>query len=361
MILLTFKPNLPLVEKNSLIFFYFLNLFNFDISKQILTMNLLNKLALKITFLLLILTFESPAQIAISNTDLLSEIKNYTTYVAMKNPESEIAKQYIKVLKANWTFSNKLEFIKYKELDNYLNENSAFLLIGGYSVETTSVTRYSSGLEKVNLRYENTHLYLEYWIPEKKYLEKNKKKFKAKYKQQIARLEIYTDFETLRNPENIFNEDYDGGGHIRNWGLGIFKNHIQLLSASLEKGEERDLYDNYIDNEKIKLLRESTLFVPKYVFTKFNKFTAKENKTHDPKEIFSDYPFPYEVIENKQLNEKILSSEEEFYYLSYIKSSTDKFVSLINSETGEMLYTKYRPASYNLKSKDLKKLAKEIN
>jgi hypothetical protein len=62
----------------------------------------------------------------------------------------------------------------------------------------------------------------------------------------------------------------------------------------------------------------------------------------------------------KELNEKILTEKEPIYYLLYIKSSTDKYVTIINSITGEMLYTHYTPVSYNFKSDDIEDVQKAI-
>jgi len=60
------------------------------------------------------------------------------------------------------------------------------------------------------------------------------------------------------------------------------------------------------------------------------------------------------------LNSKILSEKNAFYYVQYVKSSTDKFVSVINSSTGEIVYSVYTPVSYNIKSDDLEDLQKKI-
>ena len=43
-----------------------------------------------------------------------------------------------------------------------------------------------------------------------------------------------------------------------------------------------------------------------------------------------------------------------------IKSSTDKYVSVINSLTGEIVYSTYTPVSYNIKSGDLESIQRKI-
>jgi hypothetical protein len=213
---------------------------------------------------------------------------------------------------------------------------------------------------KSGLNWSNTHIYLELWTCTEKFFKKKKKKLSLDDKLVISRIELFTDFNTLMLPENIYEEEFDGKNHIRNWGEGILKNYLQNLMTALNKKEQRDLYKYFPDTSELKNLKNQTIYVPDYVLIKFNKFTGDESKKHDAKDIFKDYSFNYELISTNELNNKILSSTEPFYYLVYIKSSTDKYISVINSKTGEYVYTKYTPISYNIGSKDLKELAKAI-
>lgn len=306
-------------------------------------------------------TICAKGQVAISNLSQLAKIKSGTTYIAMKDPSSEKAKEYINVLKSNWTIS-KYKFIKYSEIEKYLSPENSFLTIGGYETKTQFIKLYESGSRKNGINYSNTHLYLELWTCDEKFFNRqnDKIKFGDNDKIQVARIELFTDFETLSDPDKLFQSDYDGNGHIRNWGPGILKNYIQSLMSYLNKSENRKLYSRMINKKEIKNLKNEVLFVPEYVLTKFNKFTGIETKKHDEKKIFKNYKLKYQLISTDELNQKILVDETPFYYLIYIKSSTDKYISVINSTTGEIIYSAYSPVSYNIKSKDLKKLQKQV-
>ncbi|HRV55265.1 MAG TPA: hypothetical protein P5264_06980, partial [Mangrovimonas sp.] len=75
-------------------------------------------------------------------------------------------------------------------------------------------------------------------------------------------------------------------------------------------------------------------------------------------EVLSSYDYNYKFIDNDKLDEKILSGEE-FYYLKYVRVNSQKFVSIINGKTGEVVYRNYYAGtafSYNLKSKNIKQL-----
>ena len=306
------------------------------------------------------MTFNANSQIAITNVSEINKIKNGTTYIAMKDPNSETVKEYVNVFKSNWTIS-KIEFIKYSEIEKFISPENSFLTIGGYETNVQFTTLYENGSRKNGINYSNTHLYLELWTCDEKYFQskKKKKKFGNSDKIQVARIELFTDFETLSDPDKLFQSDYDGNGHIRNWGPGILKNYIQSLMSYLNKGENHSLYSGILNSKEMKNLKKEVLYVPEYILTKFNKFTGDETKKHDEKDIFDDYKLKYKLISTNELNQKILEGKESFYYLIYIKSSTDKYISVVNSLTGEIIYSKYTPVSYNIKSGDLKDLQKK--
>ena len=319
------------------------------------------KISLFITTLIVIAVtaLNVKSQISISNIPKIGKVRKGITYIAMKDPASEKAKAYVEIFKNNWTIS-KFEFIKYSEIEKYLSPENSFLSIGGYETSTQFVKLYENGSSKNGINYASTHLYLELWTCDEKSFEKNKKKFGNKDKVQIARIELFTDFPTLSDPDLLYQSDYDGNGHIRNWGPGILKNYVQALMGFLTKSESRTLFAGIANAKELKILKKEVLYVPDYVLIKFNKMTGDETKKHEEKEIFEDYAFKYKLIPVSELNEKIVNEKTAFYYLIYIKSSTDKYLSVINSLTGDIIYTTYSPMSYNIRSGDLQELSRKI-
>lgn len=298
-------------------------------------------------------------QIAILNVSEIPKIKKGITYIVMKDPNSTIAKEYVEVFKNYWTIS-KLEFIKQSEINNYLSPEHAYLTLGGF--ESSSHT-FVSNTGARGISYQTTNIYLELWTCDKKYFDSNKKnkKFKGDDKIQVARIELFTDFQVLNNPEKLIQADYDGNGHIRNWGAGILKNYVQTLMQYLNKGVSHDLYKEILNAKELRNLKNETLYIPDYVLIKFNKFNGDESKKHKEVDIMEDYTLKYKMISTKELNQKILNEKNNFYYLIYIKSSTDKYVSVMNAISGEIIYSDYKAISYNIGSKDLKKLQEKIN
>ena len=321
-------------------------------------MNFLS-IQIRISFFLALLTpLFLKSQIAISNTAHIQKIKNGTTYVAMKDPTDANSQPYIEALKASWNFS-KIDFIKYSEIQQHLAPENSFLVITSYETTTQFYTRSETGSRRNGINYSNGHLYLELWTCTDKFFETGKKNFSAGSKVQIARIELYNDFESFLDPDKIYQAGYDGDGHIRNWGPGILKNYIQTLMNYLQKAEKQSLYAEYTNQKELKNLTKETLYIPDFTLVKLNKFNGDERKRHDLEDIMGDYEQKYKLIKTTELNQSILNNQK-MYYLVYVKSSTDKYISVINSQTGEIIYTRYTPLSYNIKSGDLKELNKAI-
>ncbi|MES2764212.1 MAG: hypothetical protein V4677_18490 [Bacteroidota bacterium] len=306
------------------------------------------------------LSLKSYSQIGISNITEIEKIKKGTTYVAMKNPSDESSKVFIEIFKKYWTIS-KIEFIKYSDIKNHISPENSFFSVGGYMTDTQFINSFGSGR---GIHYEITHIYLELWTCDEAYFKNTKpdKVFDTQDKWEVGRIELFTDFPTLSSPRNIYQSDYnDWENHIRNWGPGILKNQLQALMVLLQKGEKKSLYTSSFDEKQLKNLNTDTLFIPDYVMTKFNKFSGDESEFHKQKDLFEDYNLPYKIITKEQLNNKIITDKNGFYYMIYIKSSTDKYISIINSLTGEIVYSKYSPVSYNIKPGDLKAIQKKAD
>lgn len=304
-------------------------------------------------------------QISISNSKEIARLNGRSTYIVMNDTASPAAQAYKEIFRKYWTITPVI-FIQYHDIMAYLAPDAAFFTIGGYETTSTFTHMTSDGMMHNGLSYTNTHLYLELWLCDPKELAKwqNRKKksdeLPETIKTQLARIEFFTDFPSLSDPDLLYKSDYDGGGHIRNWGPGYLKTDLQMLMQLLSKGKDRNLFETVENKKALKALKKQTLYVPDYLLIKFGKFTGDETKRHEEKDIIGDYKYPYKMVDNEELNRLILDDKIPVYYLVYIKSSTDKFITVYNSQTGEMLYNDYTPVSYNIKGKDLGKLMDAI-
>ena len=297
-------------------------------------------------------------QVAISNVSEISKIKKGTTYVVMKNPNSPIAKAYIDVFNEYWTF-NEVKFIKNDEVEKYLAPNNSFFSIGN-TQKDIQVTKTDVHNQTNTTVYSKNHIYFELWTCDEKYFEKEGNEFNSTYAIQVARIELYPTLDASLTPEFLNMTDYDCGGFIRNWSPGILKNDIQTLMTLLSKAVVRTLDESVANTTALKKLNTATLYVPDYVLIKNNKFTGSESERYKEKDLFKNYKLKYEVVSMDVLSKKILEAKDDFYYLIFVKSATDKYVNVINGNTGEIIYSDYSFNSYNMDAGDLGKLMKKI-
>ena len=143
-----------------------------------------------------------------------------------------------------------------------------------------------------------------------------------------------------------------------NFNFGYIKNYFQILNKGLTERRTLDLEEKVVDTNKLKELKNQTLFVPKWILKRVAIFTSTLKGVYEPDELFKDYPFKYELLSYDELNSKILSGEE-FYYLMKTQFNEHQIVSIINSKTGEIIYSAEKK-SFNMSVKDLKALTKAI-
>lgn len=294
---------------------------------------------------------DARSQVGIGNLDLIPTNKNFITYFAMNDPEAEANQSYIKVIQEAWTIG-KVEFIKFADEDKYKTKESYFLSIGGAITGVESATTNTQ-----------TYIYLEFLrfeAPTDLIDKSGKKNIVWGKKSQIARIDLYADFATLDKPQNIFDNDLSFDGHIRNWGPGVLKNYLQALVGFVKRNEEQKLYDKLNNPTELSKLHNSTLLVTEDVLIKYKKSNGDESERFEEAEIFKNYNLKYKLISMKELNEKILNEKDPFYYLLYCKSGPDKFVTIMNSMTGEIAYARYITKSSNFKADDIEDVQKAI-
>ncbi|MEK8179147.1 hypothetical protein WMW71_02230 [Flavobacterium buctense] len=306
----------------------------------------------KHTFITLIAIALSPlfsfSQITITNTAEVTKIKQGTTYFAMKDPASPKAAAYVEAIKKAYTLT-KVECIKYTDVEKNIAPNNSFVTIGA-NMTTSNSTLAST----------ETRIYLELWTTNGKYTYDPKKRrhFNQADKISIATIELFADFFAQNNPSALYKMDYDAEGHFKNWGTGVITNYLQQLTTLLNKGTDCLAKTEVANKEALQKMASSTLFIPDYVLTKFAKNSDDESKKYTDKEIFDGITQSYKVLPIAELNDKILTNATPFYYLLFIKTPTEKFVTVTNAQTGEIIYSAYTASATNFKSSDLKELQK---
>ncbi|MGV9002408.1 hypothetical protein [Flavobacterium sp.] len=300
--------------------------------------------------ILLVANNKINAQISIANTDKVATIKNGTTYLAMKDPSAPQAAEYVAAAQKQWTFST-IKCISYKEVEQNITPTASFITIGGSMSDSNSTSANTE-----------TRVYLEFWTTNGNfnYDPKKRRHFDQVDKISLATIELFPDHLTQANPSLLYKIEYDANGHLKNWTDGMFGNMLQMLCTSLSKAQNREYKEPFNEQNLVSSLSSTTLYIPKYVLTKFVKNAADESNKQDEKELLRDYPYSYKIVSTEEINTLINDPQADIYYLLLIKSGTNRFVTITNSKTGLIIYSNFSPASQSLKPADLKSLAKSI-
>lgn len=309
-------------------------------------------------------------------TEDMKDLREAETLFIMRSENEDNIKEWQTMLDEVWTI-NKITAIKRSEISNYIevsNKNSyAFLGLEGHA--TTVQTK--------SISYVVSHYYLHlsmlgdempYSGKELRRLEHKGEVPTPRYEvRSFAKIAIYPDGSVMGLAEEFrysfsLNDQqktdhmeylYDEA-YFYNWELGFMKNSLQEVNRVLNNDETRWMFSEIVNDAQIKKLRQETLFVPDYVLVKFNKFNGNEDNKHDREQLFKNYKYRYELIDGDELSAKILEEKEPFYYFNYVRSSTDAFYTITNSNTGEIIYSDYDPVTYNIKPKNIKAISRTI-
>ncbi len=296
--------------------------------------------------------------------DEYERIKSQTTYFILPDKDMEQKDLYDKAIAKVWTVT-PYEIVSVDEARTKNKRKSNFFEFNG------SVTTVKSGMSSTN------YIHIKYALVN---YHKNKK---DKYESTAyASLHLHLDREEMA--EAILSSYSVGSipnkkakaahnkrmkqmfyrtGTFESFEPSLILGYLKIINNQIEDEETLRPYDKFKEKELIQNLKLDTLYIPNYVKIKFNMFSGKESEVENDEKYLEDenYTFPIKFVSNDELNDLVLNRSGGVKYLLYVRSTTDKFVSVFDSNTGKMLYSEYTPISYNFKSKDIEKISKKIN
>lgn len=279
--------------------------------------------------------------------------KQTTTLFTLQFKDYDEAENYEKAIRSVWKIT-PIKIIRPNEIGNYLDhEGYSFFTFGGFMV--TSNPNAMSNVSHLHVTYE-------LWMPVLKKGKLSKQKMLARQFLYPNNQTLFTALKNKRDFSGAMSQHMYNDAEIYTWGPGILKGFLHTIQDGLSAKEERSIFKEIEDKAALASLRTDTLFVPKYVYTKFNMLTGSEKDDDDDadEQLSKAYPYPVKIVSNEELNERILDKSRPIKYLVYLKSNTDKFINVFDSKEGQLIYSRYVKLSYNFKNKDLGKLAKAI-
>lgn len=284
--------------------------------------------------------------------EYLNNLKNTTTLFTLQSRDYENEQDFEKAIASVWHYT-KFKIVKPEEIAQYINkEGYSFFSFGGFYAEGTNNS--GAGLFSMHLTYD-------LWIPH------FTKKGKLKGQNYYSRNMLCLDGTIVKDSKMIYNRNFSDNmiqyiyndAIFSNWGAGFLKNYLKTIQDVLDKGDIVGPFTS-IEKDELATLKRDTLYIPSYVNVYFNPLNANEsNEDKDESDLGKAYPHPTKFISTQQLNQMLLSRNDNFCYLVYVRTASDKFVDVYQNGKG-LIYAHYTPISYNFKNKDLAKIFNAI-
>lgn len=295
------------------------------------------------------------------------KFKNTETIFVLSNIYEK--ETYEKLLNDSWNVTpyRIVNFQEFK-IDEYLNDNFSFALIDGHRKVKSSgeFNQYKTVLLYTYIdfvMYDGKKITEELnKIPKQKRIKK-KDKILNNNKIHIARIALFASDKLKKSASNINKKkksllwQFNSKNVFLNYSPGLLKNYFQKVNNLIKNEKEFWMYKkDYIT--ELGNLSKSKLYIPKYI-EKYYRRSSLDKKAKI-NELLKKYKYEYEVIDDDSLSTNIIAGEK-FYYLRFAVNNAERFLQVIDSKTGEIIYRDYISGmSAQLKAKYFKALSSKI-
>ena len=280
----------------------------------------------------------------------LKKLQDTKTYFVYKESDEKYLDQLDSNLQAVWNYT-ELELISYEDLSDLdIDEDYSYFTINVMLLVPQDRVDMPDDLHT----YSNISIYLLLWMID------------GIDTLSFSRIELFPGFTTTTMTSYLMQKKSNADAMkylyseaiFKNWNPLYLKNALSIVNSTLSKQEtlwqlETAIYSN------LSVLKTNTLYIPDYLFLKNKKFTGEEYSL-DAEELLKKYPNPYEVVSISELIDLAEKTADPVYYLSYIQSGWDKYISIFEATTGKLIYSDYNPGEYSIKSRDITRIAREI-
>lgn len=265
--------------------------------------------------ILLSFTFVLESQVTVHGAKkLLTEFEKSTLNIV--GVDTALQKMYLRVIKKELPFNTIVflqndNFLNHLKLDDYYMVNLNANVSGdyGYLRSWSSLVVFKATKRIMNvinknkdLNYTTIRACLEFPIEIKKF-----------------GLNQKPEADTLSNT-----------GTVDRYNFGVLKNNMQQVVNACKKGKDIVFIKDYADKKKLSILKQDTLFI------------VQNNpiRNYLPDMFKKVYPYKYKFISHDSLEDLLLNSNKDFYYLhfDYSSRSMTNQISIVNSLSGDQIF-----------------------
>lgn len=273
---------------------------------------------------------------------------------------------YEEALKEAWTIT-PYKVINSKDFNalDYINDKHSFGVLEGWFKSTGKTVTLDIYVGFFLFDMKEKTKELEKFA---KMSEKKKKDYKLLKENRIGygNFRIFPDAEFIKSANRSGTKELDkmlyGSPSFHNYKPGFLRNYIQEMNRLLSIGEPSSLFGGRCTPE-VKVLKKQTLFIPDYMMLKYDALSVKEKpmSEKDIKKLLEDYKYKCEIISADAISDKIIAGED-FYYVRFVRESSQRYIEVVNSKTGNIVFHAYYAGfSYNLKNDQFEDIKKAID
>lgn len=270
-------------------------------------------------------------------SDKVALLKGRTVVFVLPEKEWKYMNDYDSLLSQSWTLT-PFKVIKSNELEKYQANATDYAFFWSGAIQNTHNTYSgSSGFSNTH-SYSNTHYSFDLDLP---HTITKKGEIKSHL---MAKVMLYAAFADKEK---------------RNFTLPFMLAYLRNTQKNLSNDKNISEFDRQDDYKLKARLRKDTLYVPDSILYTRNKFTGKEKLMSQS--FFKAYGGPYKFVSTAELISMIKNRDasKPLFLFEYVLSSTFKFVSVIEVNTGTMVHRRYSMMTYNIKEKDIKAILSE--
>lgn len=277
------------------------------------------------------------------NNNTISQLKATTTVFFYQKEKGISNDSLEKAIKEAWTLTPVI-FDDLSNADKYAGDPAySYFVIEGVKTTVSKSNGFS---------YSNIHYYLAL-----KVFKEVTKKGKV-ITDGLYRIELFPNFESMmigqKGKSDEVIENLYAKGQFYNWNPVLLKANLATANTNLSNMTRPWLFQNIRDENLPQLLSGDTLYVPKRLLIQYNGFNGNEK---DKKEnVFDEYQYKYRLCTDAELYQIFEVEKRGRLLFEYVKSSTDKFVTVYDLKQKKAIYRQYVPVSYNLKGKDISRI-----
>lgn len=143
--------------------------------------------------------------------------------------------------------------------------------------------------------------------------------------------------------------------------IGFLYNNIQNMNYHITKEIKISFFSEPEVSNQISKLKTDTLYIPFDLYCLYTFKNLKEKNKDNFEKFKGDYDFPYNVLSSEDISTKIVNGEE-FYYLRFNLIETENLVQVVNSKTGDVIYSRRFSGMgpYQIPDKAIKNINREV-